>query len=65
MPKVTALTIKQFCDRNQISGAHYFNLAARGEGPRVMRLGKAVRITEESERDWQREREREHSKRDP
>jgi hypothetical protein len=58
MPKLTALTIKQFCDRNQISAAHYHNLSARGEGPRVMRVGRSVRITEEAERDWQRDRER-------
>jgi len=60
MPKKTppsAYTIAQFCERNQISQAHYFNLKKRKQGPREIRAGKSVRISLDAEADWQRDRE--------
>lgn len=57
-PEPSAFTIAQFCARNQISQAHYFNQRAAGKGPREMRIGRSVRITPDAERDWQRGSER-------
>lgn len=51
----TALTVSQFCERNQISPAHYYNIKAQGKGPREMSVGRSKRITLEAERDWQKE----------
>jgi hypothetical protein len=52
-----AFTIHQFCARNTISLATFHKLARQGRGPRVMNLGRAVRISSQAEADWQRERE--------
>ena len=53
----SAFTIPEFCARNSISPAHYFNLKRRNQGPREIRAGKSVRISLEAEADWQRARE--------
>jgi predicted DNA-binding transcriptional regulator AlpA len=50
-------TVADFCKSEKISRAHYYNLKARGEGPREMRLGKCVRISPEARAAWRRERE--------
>jgi hypothetical protein len=51
------LTIAQFCQRNGISLTLFHKLKAQGRGPRVMRLGRAHRITLAAEKDWRAERE--------
>ena len=51
----SALTVQEFCGRNRISPAHYYNLKAQGKGPREMSVGRSKRITLEAERDWQKE----------
>jgi hypothetical protein len=45
-------TVAQFCERNGISRSFYFKLRAQGKGPRVARIGKAVRISFEAEAEW-------------
>jgi hypothetical protein len=55
--EAVVLTIERFCKRNLISPTHYFELRARGQGPREMRLGASVRISLEAEQDWQHARE--------
>jgi hypothetical protein len=54
----TASTIFEFCRRKKISKAKYFEMRRKGRGPREMRDGRWVRISPESERDWDRELER-------
>lgn len=50
-------TIAGFCQRNKLSRGTFYNMQARGTGPRLMRDGRVIRISDEAERDWQRERE--------
>ena len=52
-----AFSIQDFCLRNGISLHTYHKLRAEGRGPRVMALGRAIRISIEAERDWRTERE--------
>lgn len=48
-----AFTIKQFCDRNNISLPKFYKERNAGRGPRLMHLGgRAIRISIEAERDW-------------
>jgi len=50
-------TIAEFCARNGISRATYFNLRGRGEGPREIQIGVRKLISKEAAADWRRERE--------
>jgi hypothetical protein len=52
-----AYRIPEFCRRHSISPSKYFQLAAAGEGPRVMRIGKRVVISREAAADWRLARE--------
>jgi hypothetical protein len=53
-----AFTITEFCARNEIGLSTFHKLKSQGRGPRIMYLGRAVRIGIEAERDWRAERER-------
>jgi hypothetical protein len=47
------MTIKQFCERHQISESKYIKLRKTGRGPRELMLGpRSIRITEEADREW-------------
>jgi hypothetical protein len=48
---------KDFCIRNKISDCTFFKLQREGRGPRVMHVGRTIRITLEAERDWRAARE--------
>ena len=52
-------TIPEWCRRHRLSRAMYYKLKRLGKGPKVMMLGKAPRITDQADLDWQAERERE------
>jgi hypothetical protein len=52
-----AYRIPEFCRRNGFSQAMYFKIAAAGDGPRVMRVGKRVLISREAAAEWRRSRE--------
>jgi len=52
-----AFTIPEFCRRHGFSQSKYFEIAAAGEGPRVMRVGKRVLISREAAGAWRRARE--------
>ena len=56
-------SINGFCLRQRISRSSYYNLVAEGTGPREYRVGKLVRISEEAEAEWVRQREAEHAAR--
>ena len=53
-------SVDAFCERQGICRASFYNLVKRGEAPNVIRIGVAVRITEESETEWMRSRSVQH-----
>ena len=54
-----AITIRRFCADWDISPAFYFKLQQQGRGPRTLRLGAKVLITDDAEADWASELQRE------
>jgi hypothetical protein len=52
-----SFSIRIFCARNAISEGFYRKMRAHGLGPRETHILGRVIISEEAERDWQRERE--------
>lgn len=57
IPSRSASTIKQFCEDHGISRGFYYTLEEAGLGPRVMRLGRRILISQEAAADWRRETE--------
>jgi hypothetical protein len=55
---VQALSISQFCARNNISRSFFYKLKKRGKAPRTMDVDRRRIISPEAERDWRLERER-------
>ena len=53
----SSFTIGEFCQRNHISLALFNKLKNSGRGPRLMFLGRAIRISAEAEQAWQHARE--------
>lgn len=53
-----AFTVAEFCARNRIGLSTFHKLKNQKRGPRMMYLGRAIRISIEAERDWRAERER-------
>jgi hypothetical protein len=51
-------TLTEFRRSHKISKAKYYGLKRKGRGPREMRDNAFIRISDEAERDWQRELER-------
>jgi predicted DNA-binding transcriptional regulator AlpA len=54
-----ALSISDFCARNNISRSFFYKLKKRGKAPRTMHVGGRQIISPDAERDWRLERERE------
>jgi predicted DNA-binding transcriptional regulator AlpA len=52
-----ALSISQFCARNNISRSFFYKLKKRRKAPRIMDVGGRQIISPEAERDWRLERE--------
>jgi hypothetical protein len=52
-----AYTIAEFCDAFRISRTFLYELNKRGEGPRLMRVGRRCLISAQAAADWSRERE--------
>lgn len=57
-PDRQAFTIQEFCFRNGISVCTFYKLKEQDRAPRLMLLGRAIRISIEAERDWRAARER-------
>jgi predicted DNA-binding transcriptional regulator AlpA len=53
-----ALSISQFCARNNISRSFFYKLRKHGKAPRTMAVDGRRIISPEAERDWRLERER-------
>jgi hypothetical protein len=51
-----AFTIREFCERQGFSAPVYYKMRAKGLGPAELRVDGLVRITAESEAEWQRAR---------
>ena len=51
-----AFSIQEFCFRNGISLTTYHKLKGAGFGPKEMRLNTVIRISLDSEREWQEAR---------
>lgn len=54
-----SLTISEWCARHKVSRPHFYNLIKAGKAPRIMKVGRAVRISEEADCEWRRAREAE------
>lgn len=50
-------SIQEFCERHHISKTLFQRLQAQGRGPRMMKLGRALRISADAERQWLADRE--------
>jgi hypothetical protein len=53
---VDAFSIATFCERHDISIAHYYRLRAEGLTPAEMRVGGRILISRESAQKWRRAR---------
>ena len=53
-----ALSISQFCVRNNLSRSFFYKLKKHGKAPRIMEVDGRQIISPEAERDWRLERER-------
>lgn len=52
-------TVTQFCDGHNISRTHFYDLLKKGQGPRLMRLGRRCLISAEAAADWRKRMEAE------
>ena len=57
-PPADAYTISEFCQLHAISEAFYYKLQKAGDGPAIMHIGRATRISKEAAEAWRRSRER-------
>ena len=55
---IDAFSIASFCERHDISMAHYYRLRCEGKTPAEMKLGSQILISKEAAAKWRRERER-------
>jgi predicted DNA-binding transcriptional regulator AlpA len=51
-----AASIEEFCQAHDLSRASFYNMRKSGIGPREMRVGARVLISDEAASDWRRER---------
>lgn len=57
LPHRSAYSIDAFCKAHDISRAFFYELGEAGLGPRLMKLGRRVLISQEAAADWRREME--------
>jgi predicted DNA-binding transcriptional regulator AlpA len=53
------MTIPEWCRKHRVSRSMWYRLKDEGRAPRTIKLGVAVRITDEADREWQAAREAE------
>lgn len=56
--KPNAMKITDFCKRNSLGRSTFYSLVAQGLGPKIMKIGKSVRISRRAERSWIRRMEK-------
>lgn len=54
-----AFSVEEFCRAHSISRTHFYEMAARGTGPRLMKVGRRTLISAEAAADWRRRMEAE------
>jgi predicted DNA-binding transcriptional regulator AlpA len=47
-----AVTVDEFCVERRISRSFFYKLLNEGKGPRLLKLGRATRITAEAAREF-------------
>lgn len=52
-----SLTVKEFCAKHRIAPCTFYKLKSQGRAPKLMFLGRAIRITPEAEMAWRAARE--------
>ena len=52
-----AMSIRQFCREHGITSPTYYKLREQGLGPKEMRMGTLVRISQEAAAEWRKARE--------
>jgi predicted DNA-binding transcriptional regulator AlpA len=50
-------TVAEFCRQVRISRKTFYEIQKRGEGPKLIRLGRRVYVAQETARTWVKERE--------
>lgn len=46
------LTVDEFCQRYRICRTTFYRLRTEGKGPRVVKIGKCTRISEQAANEW-------------
>jgi predicted DNA-binding transcriptional regulator AlpA len=54
-PAPRSLTIDEWCSNRRMSRSTLYAMWRRGEGPKFYRAGRAIRISDEADREWVRE----------
>jgi predicted DNA-binding transcriptional regulator AlpA len=54
----SAYSIDEFCTAHGLSRSSFYKMLKQGTAPRLLKVGKAVRVSIEAAADWRRERER-------
>jgi len=54
MTQHTALSIKMFCEQNNISRNLFYTILKAGAGPKMMQVGKRRLISIEAAAEWRR-----------
>jgi len=52
-----ASSVDEFCAAHGISRAMFYKILKEGTGPRVMRVGSRMLVSEEASADWRRQME--------
>ena len=50
-------TVKEFCQHSRISHAQFYELQKSGEGPKLTRIRSRTYVSQETAREWIRQRE--------
>ncbi len=52
-----SFSIAEFCQAHGLSRSFFYKLAAQGEAPRIFKVGKLTRISEQANNEWLAKRE--------
>jgi excisionase family DNA binding protein len=58
-PTRVLYTVRQFCAAHEISRATFYRLLKAGRGPRITKIGDAMRISVEAAKEWLAQTEQE------
>ena len=54
-----SFSIEQWCQRHNVSRSTYYKLLKAGKSPKTMKVLDCIRISEDADRQWVRDREAE------